>query len=217
MNGIKLHISLREARKSLLSFYLVGTAGMLIPWSSHFFQMLIPYSLLFCFLLLTLFHQPKADVRTLSFFLFLFVASFGAEVFGVSTGLLFGHYEYGRNLGFKLFGTPVLIGLNWLFLVYTTSALTQTWKVGKVWKVLVPSLAMVLYDLVAEQVAPTLGMWHFTGGVVPLQNYLAWFGMAVFFHALLQYATIRFSNRLSVLLLALQFLFFVILLLFLPK
>lgn len=217
MRKVQLHRNLKEAKKSLLSFYLVGTLGMLIPWSSPLFKWLIPYSLLFCFVLLAFFHRPKPDGRTLLFFLFVFVTGFGVEVLGVATGQLFGSYEYGEHLGFKLAGTPLIIGLNWLFLVYTTTALTQKWKVPALWKVLVSSLAMVLYDLVAEQVAPALGMWRFEGGGVPLQNYTTWFGMALLFHSLLHFFKIRISNPLSIVMLTLQFLFFVVLLLFLPK
>lgn len=217
MTGRMFHRNLREAKKGLLSFYLVGTLGMLIPWSFPLFKMLIPYSLLLCFGWLSLYHQPKVDARTLCFALFVFLAGFGAEVFGVATGQLFGSYAYGKNLGFKLFDTPILIGLNWLFLVYTTAALTQHRTVPTVVKVVVPSLAMVLYDWVAEQVAPSMGMWRFEGGVVPIRNYVAWFGLAVVFHSLLQLFKIRFANPLSIILLILQFVFFVVLLLFLPK
>lgn len=211
------HISLKEAKKSLLSLYLVGVAGMLLPVTFPIFQVMIPYFLLLCFLLLALFHKEKLNARTLLFFIFVCIAGYGAEVYGVATGLLFGHYSYGQNLGFTFFDTPILIGLNWLFLVYTTAALTEKRKIPVVLKVLLPSLAMVLYDLVTEQVAPVMGMWSFEDGIVPLQNYLAWFGLAVLFHSLIQLLHIRVGNPLSVLLLGLQFLFFVLLLLFLPK
>lgn len=210
-------ISLKEAKKAILSFYLVGTVGMLIPWSFPLFKMLIPYSLLLCFVFLAMFHRSKMDARTLFFSCFVFLFSFFVEVYGVATGIIFGSYEYGKSLGFKLFDTPVLIGLNWLFLVYTTSSLTQFWKMPFILKVLLPSFAMVLYDSVAEQVAPSMGMWHFEGGKVPIQNYLAWFGLAVVFQSLLQYFKIRFENPLSVFVLVLQFLFFVVLFLFLPQ
>ena len=39
------------------------------------------------------------------------------EAIGVNTGLLFGTYEYGANLGFKIFGVPLIIGVNWTVLI----------------------------------------------------------------------------------------------------
>ena len=38
------------------------------------------------------------------------------ESLGVNYGLIFGNYEYGNNLGFKFFGVPFLIGINWIIL-----------------------------------------------------------------------------------------------------
>jgi len=217
MNASVLHISLKEAKKALITVYAVGVVGMLLPWSFPLFQMLIPYTLLFCFFMLALFHQGKLNLRNSLFYLFVLVAGFAVEVYGVKTGQIFGQYTYGAHIGIKVFDTPLLIGLNWLFLVYSTAALTDKLKMPLVAKVLLPSLAMVVYDLVAEQVAPVLGMWSFKGGSVPFQNYLAWFGLALVFHTLLRVLHIRTANPLSVMLLGLQFVFFIILLLFLPK
>jgi len=212
-----IHISLKEAKKSLISLYVVGVIGMLLPWTFPIFKVLIPYFLLLCFFILALFHKYRLDAQTFIYFLFVCIAGYVAEVYGVATGQLFGHYTYGHNLGFTLFNTPLLIGINWLFLVYTSAALTEKRKIPVVLKVLIPSLAMVLYDLVTEQMAPIMGMWSFNDSTIPLQNYLAWFGLAVFFHTMLQLMRIRVNNPLSIILLGLQFLFFVILLLFLPK
>lgn len=217
MRVLGQHSRLKEAKKALLSFYLVGTLGMILPWTSPFFKQLTPYSLLFSYALLAWFHRPKANGRTLSFFLFVVLTSFAVEVIGVATGRIFGPYSYGGHLGFKLFDTPVLIGLNWLFLVYASTILLQASKLPVVLKVVLAALTMVLYDVVAEQVAPTLGMWRFAGGLAPFRNYLAWFGLAVVFHSLLQSFKIRFSNPLAVWLLTVQFLFFGFLWLFLPK
>ena len=41
----------------------------------------------------------------------LFFIGMTAEWLGVNQQLLFGHYDYGENLGIKLFGVPLLIGL----------------------------------------------------------------------------------------------------------
>ena len=45
-----------------------------------------------------------------------FLIGFVAELIGVHTGWLFGRYSYESNLGVKIAGVPILIGLNWAIL-----------------------------------------------------------------------------------------------------
>jgi len=70
---------------------------------------------------------------------------------------------------------------------------------------------MVIYDLVLEQSAPGLEMWHWSGGSVPVKNYLAWFILALLFHLIVKYCKISFSNKMAIPVLVVQFLFFVVL------
>jgi len=60
-------------------------------------------------------------------------------------------------------------------------------------------------------VAPKLDLWAFEAETVPLQNYLAWFGLAVLFHTLFRLFKVQTRNPLSVRLLLMQALFFAIL------
>jgi len=48
--------------------------------------------------------------------LLVFLIGFSVEGIGVATGVLSGSYSYGSAFGFKLFKTPIMIGVNWLFL-----------------------------------------------------------------------------------------------------
>ena len=52
-------------------------------------------------------------------------------------------------------------------------------------------------------------------GIIPLQNYVVWFGLAVIFNSLLTILKIGIENKLSSLLLATQFMFFLLLYIFL--
>ncbi len=134
-----------------------------------------------------------------------------SEVTGVNTGLVFGHYKYGSGLGFKLFETPLLIGVNWLFLTYASASMLRGFKVNQNLVVILAPLLMLAYDLVLEQVAPKMDMWAWQNDVIPLQNYVAWFVIAFIFVALLRIFKINLENRISKVLLACQFVFFVIL------
>ncbi|MFN8255984.1 MAG: carotenoid biosynthesis protein [Bacteroidales bacterium] len=205
----------KEISVFFVIFYLVGIIGLSLSFSFPLFLELIPFALLLSFLGLILFHPSKKDKKSILVFIGIFITGFIIEAIGVNSGLIFGHYEYGKSLGFKLFSTPVIIGLNWLFLVYTTSSVLEKFKIHNLLKVILASLLMVVYDIVLEQVAPKIDMWYWKNDLIPIQNYLAWFGIAVFFHSVIKVSKIKTENALAHILLICQFLFFLSLLILL--
>jgi len=200
----------REVKKFFVIFYVVGALGFTIPALSPFFILMIPYALLLNFAYLVYFHPDKRDLRPAFLFFGIFLMGFALEIAGVQTGKIFGTYTYGESLGIKLLSTPLIIGLNWVFLVYTTSSLFEKVKVPDVIKIILASLSMVAYDLVLEIAAPELGMWFWEEGYAPFQNYVAWFVASLAFHSLVKILRIKTGNPLSGVILLCQFLFFVI-------
>jgi len=182
-------------------FYSVGIAGFLTPLSHPYFEKLIPLALILSFILLV--------------FAGIYFAGLIVEMIGVNTGSIFGEYSYGPNLGIKILNTPVIIGLNWLILVYTTSSLFEKLTIPNIYKILLASACMLAYDIVLEQIAPLTGMWSWHEATVPVRNYMAWFIIAVVFQSVLKLVGIKTENAVSKDLFYSQFIFFLILLLFL--
>lgn len=192
-------------------FYSVGITGILVPYTFPLFLKLIPFALCLSFITLALFHEGEVTRKIIICFSAIYLMAFLIEAIGVNTGLVFGHYDYGSSLGLKLFQTPIIIGINWLFLVYTTASVVDNFKIPTLVKIILASTGMVLYDVVLEQVAPILNMWFWKNDIIPVQNYLAWFVLAFIFHSMLKVMKIKTTNKLSLLILACQFLFFLIL------
>ena len=109
----------------------------------------------------------------------------------------------------------MIIGLNWLILVYTTSSLFEKLHIHSLYKILLASACMLAYDIVLEQIAPLTGMWSWHEATVPVRNYMAWFIIAVVFQSVLKLVGIKTENAVSKDLFYSQFIFFLILLLFL--
>ncbi len=63
--------------------------------------------------------------RTAIFFAVSAVITYAMEETGVRTGLVFGPYHYGDQLGIKLDQVPVLIPLGWFMMIY------PSWMVAK--------------------------------------------------------------------------------------
>jgi putative membrane protein len=193
-------------------FYLVGVLGLSFPETRPLFIRLVPFALILGFAGVLLFHEAKSDLKTLTAFVLVYISGFVIESIGVNTGFIFGEYIYGKTLGYQIFETPLIIGMNWLFLVYVSSSLTEKINSGKFISFLLPPVLMVVYDLVLEQVAPDLGMWNWKGELVPLQNYIAWFVVAFIFVLVFRLLNIKTTNKIAPLIFILQFLFFLSLL-----
>ena len=196
----------------LVIFYAVGFTGLSISVTRPFFIYLTPFALLLSSFIVGLFHS-KFSAKTIFVFIFIYIASFIVELIGVNTGSIFGHYTYGHGLGLKLFNTPLIIGLNWLLLVYVSNSVMELTTWNPVVKVFGASFLLLAYDVLLEQVAPQLAMWTFSELVVPMENYVAWFLLALLFSLVINLLKINTKNRIAPIVFGIQALFFAALLL----
>ncbi len=192
-------------------FYGVGITGMAMEVTRSLFISLVPFTLLSGFAVLLLYHENGFSAKTITAFSLVWLIAFLVEAAGVSTGKIFGYYQYGETLGIKLLETPLIIGINWLFLVYVTASIAWQLRLKGIFAALFAAGLMVLYDLVLEQSATILGMWSWQNNQIPMLNYVAWFVLSLGFHLLFQWLKIETKNKIAPWLLGLQFLFFLIL------
>lgn len=205
----------KMVKVSVVVFYLVGFGGMMIPAAFPFFTRLIPFALLLSFLTFCLFTRVESPVKSLVLFLIIVLAGYFVEVAGVRTGVIFGSYQYGNNLGPKVMDTPLIIGLNWYLLASLAMSVSGRLMLKPALEVAAASFLMVGYDLVMEQVAPKTGMWTWSGDAVPFRNFAAWFLISVLFTVLIRIFRTDTRNRMAPLLFFSQLLFFCGLALFL--
>lgn len=118
---------------------------------------------------------PLNSPRTLAIFMLFAAMGFGAEWIGVNTGVLFGDYAYGGNLGLKVGGVPLLIGLNWALLAFAALALSDNLNVSPWLKPVPGTILMVGLDYFMETSAPVFDFWAFANNAVPVWNYVCWF------------------------------------------
>jgi putative membrane protein len=209
------YLTMAEQKMSILILiiYSVGIAGMAIPVTREFFVGLIPFVLVLSLIVTLSFHRESWDLKTIGLFTAIVLFSWIIEAAGVATGIIFGNYTYGPSLGLKVLETPLLIGLNWLLLIYGTAGITERLPLSKAGKIILASLLMVIYDVILELAAPALGMWQFDDGFAPPENYIAWFLIALVFHTILRVSGIKISNILAPVIFVIQFIFFLALIL----
>jgi putative membrane protein len=133
---------------------------------------------------------------------------FFVEVAGVRTGLLFGFYEYGPTLGAQWLGVPLIIGVNWLILTYTTGVLARYLPLSDFARAVVAALLMVGLDACLEPVAVRYDFWQWRYDVIPLQNFKGWFVVALFLQVFFNRTDFVKRNALAPFVYMLQLLFF---------
>ena len=141
-----------------------------------------------------------------------FLTGMITEILGVQRGWIFGDYQYGDALGYKILGVPMLIGVNWALLTIITAAIAQQFYENLFMRIVIGVCLMIFLDLLIEPIAPVLDFWAFEGGNAPLQNYIGWTAVAIFLQSIFHYFRIEvkgwFPNQLYIL----QIIFFTVLL-----
>ena len=193
----------------ILLFHIVGLIGMMGDQPSFFIRN-TPVNLLLSAALL-FWNQDEWKPFHLLALLIIFLGGFLAEVIGTGTGLLFGNYWYGKTLGFKLWNVPLLIGINWMMMIYLAGNLFLSFPVSAWKKSALAALLLVLLDFFMEPVAMHFDYWQWENATVPLTNYLSWYFISFLFLSLFFKAGFRKYNPLSAVLFTMQLLMFVVL------
>ena len=207
---------LRVAQGVVVLFHVTGFVGLAFSKDPAFFLRFTPLTLMLTAGLLVAF-QPGRGLGFWGFCLAVMLLGFVAEVVGVNTGLVFGHYTYGATLGPKLLdmppvvGVPPLIGLNWLVLTYVCGILARYLPLPELPRTLLAAGLMVGLDMCMEPVASRYDFWHWSANVIPRQNFRDWLIFAVLLQMLFNRARFEKANPLAPLVYLAQLLFFFLL------
>lgn len=193
--------------------YLAGYIGLNIDATQSLFRSLTPFHLLSSAAILIYFEETKNK----HFYIHLitsYLVGFFIEVAGVNTGLIFGEYAYGETLGWKIWNTPLMIGVNWFLLSFAIgkvlNSLSEKFNPisNPIMFATLGAAGMTGLDFLAEPPAIQHDMWSWTQGLPPTQNYIGWFVVSWFLMFLFSKLGLKSKNPLAPWILALQFLFF---------
>lgn len=153
-------------------FHLSGLVGLLYI-DKNLFASLTPLNLFISSTLLFV-NQKSLKKKEIIIVFFIFLIGMIAEILGVNYGLIFGKYDYGENLGLKLLGVPLLIGLNWVVLTFICGSISNHFIKNKYLTIVVGIILMLIIDITLEPIAPILDYWEFSATIAPIQNYIGW-------------------------------------------
>ncbi|MGE4453851.1 MAG: carotenoid biosynthesis protein [Sphaerochaeta sp.] len=192
----------------LSSSYLVGIISHIVDATLPLMLLLTPYTIFLTTILGFFFDFKEKNAKLLLWSLLTFLVTLFLEILGVATGLIFGAYRYGNTLGLQLMKVPLLIGINWTIIILgIADGLREKVRKPSLAALLTASLT-VLFDYVMEPVAIAYDYWSWTGGSIPLQNYIAWFFIAFLFSYLFFQQRLRSVSKVPTIIVVVQFFFF---------
>ena len=153
---------------SIIALVVIHTAGIIGIHSSYrdLFLILSPLNLIICISLLFLNHKKFTQPFAL-FCVIVFAGGFLIEVIGVKTGIIFGNYSYGNTLGIQFLGVPLIIGINWLMLIYCVGIIcNRFYNSSNLLKSMFGAIMMVFLDFFIEPVAIKYDFWSWTKIVI---------------------------------------------------
>lgn len=193
----------------LIVFYSVGVIGLHTNLRGSFLS-LTPFNLLLSFGCLYLSFKDLSLKKHLDFLL-IALAGYAIEWIGIHTSYLFGNYHYGSVLGFKFDDVPLIIGLNWVLLTFSASAIVNKWKIPLLLKAIIAGALMTALDWLMEPIAVKSGFWWWENGTIPVYNYICWMLFSTLFsYCILKRKTVE-TNKVSIGLFMIIALFFAIL------
>lgn len=202
---------------ALAIFFLVGFIGHSLEATLPLMLSMTPYTLVICGLIAFLAVFWERSKGVLLWALLVFVITFFLEALGTATGKIFGPYTYGATLGPKLLAVPVVIAFNWLLLILGSLSLAGLiFRNKKLLTALLAALLTVGIDYLIEPTAIRLDYWTWHTAGIPLQNYAAWFLIALASALFYVYLKLSVKTRLPLVYFLIQLVFFAALRIFPP-
>jgi len=194
---MKIKSILLDWRFQVIILSIFFTVGIISHFSESSYPLMIvltPYVILISGIWAI--HKCYNKKYVILWILIAYVITFTLEVLGVAYSLVFGPYYYGNVLGPMLFDVPVIIGLNWVIIIFSL-VLFSEWLVEKLFKSpmnnipkallssFIVGLLATFFDYIMEPAAVGLNYWIWTLTSdpfnVPIQNYIAWFTISFIF------------------------------------
>lgn len=185
-------------RKYFLIFYILFFVGIAGHFSEKYFELMLnltPFILLLTGIAALVMSGSLKSGKFLIWFVTAFIITVIIEIIGVKTGKIFGEYSYGNVLGYKLFGVPMIIGFNWLFVILGAFSISNLFSRNTFAIVLISSILATAFDYLLEPVAVKLGYWNWADAKIPFQNYAAWFFITMAAVSALTFFKIKASSE----------------------
>ena len=111
--------------------------------------------------------------------LLLSIFALSIEYIGLTTGFPYSNFIYTGSLGYKIAGVlPWTVSFSWVPLMVGSVALVYVSTRNKLFRIFLPVIILILFDLLLDPVAVNIGIWKYANeGAyfgIPIQNFFGW-------------------------------------------
>ncbi len=210
---------LNQRNFSILMWFLFA-CGIFFHWFSFTRPIVIRLTDIFLLLMnagvLFFLIQSSYDKKIALWLLVTVSLTYLAELAGIHTGKIFGHYLYGNGMQWKPAAVPIVIALNWAVLILASWSWARLITRKPLLEILAAIFLIVAFDLILEPLAMKMDYWQWENGAIPVQNYLAWAFIAGIFLLFLKSLKISFDGKLLRQYFLEQIIFFLLILFLIP-
>ena len=194
----------------LFIFHLVAIVGIGFGLNKDMIE--LSWMNLLLTALIVFYNKNERTKKFIFYSAFVFTIGLLVEIIGVATGFPFGNYKYGNSLGSKIFEVPIVLGLNWWILIYSSIHSSRIFTKHIMTRIFLAPFLMLGLDLLIEQLCSKLDFWHWHEDVIPFKNYVSWYIISLALIALYFYwIKPAKTNKVAIASLVIQFLFFAVL------
>lgn len=166
--------------KLIYLLYIVEAVGISIPPYRSFMISLSPFVFMLSAMMVLFYELKEGNYGFFLWGIIVFLFIFIVVSIGVKTGLVFGRFSFGPVLGSKVNDVPLIIIVNWLFLITGASILASYAEKGLYLTPLLVSVLVLLLLLVLEPAGIKLGYWNWENNLISLQSYYGWMLLTYF-------------------------------------
>ncbi len=211
---IKKYLNRFKPEYFLYLIFTVGIIGHIFKPLLNIMLWLTPFTLFLTGSVVLFYSYKSSRNKFLIWLLITYLITFILEVVGVKTSLIFGDYNYGNTLGLKVFEVPLIIGFNWVFVILGSISVSQLISKNNIIIAIFSASISVLFDYVLEPVAIKLNYWQWADNIIPVQNYIAWFFIALISVLIFSYLRVNVKSKIGLHYLVIQFVFFLLIQIF---
>jgi putative membrane protein len=155
--------------------YMASLVGFTTPHQQTWYLYYTPYFILLNVILL-LIYQKEWNKSNLYFGASAIVLGFVVEVLAVQTASLYGSYNFGKTLGFRVLGVPLIMPIYWFLSALSTACLVNKLPLKNPWVLSTfGALLMVFLTGIIHQVASALDFWSISSSNSLIRLSLVWF------------------------------------------
>jgi putative membrane protein len=193
----------------IILFHVCGLIGIDRTQYAPLFEQASWFTILLSFMLIIWCDEQESKGPLSIFMILTFLAGMAVEVIGVHTGAIFGGYHYTPLLGMAVMGVPLMIGINWILMTYTTGTVVSLIDMPVWARITGGAILMMLCDVLLEGFAIRHHLWVWDTGTPPHENFIGWFVVSLILQGFFQFLIPTSKNKLTVIYLIVLALFLI--------